>query len=166
MFMHQERLTRVWYLQDMDREIIIAAARSLNIMVYAPNEEIMEERSLCIVQRGVGAHLGRILGSNAFWGEDMLLSNPNLRQSCKARALTHLVVLTLKAGDLVRIAQTSPQAMAKMRWAQIKIAVRRGMQFLHQQVRELQRNSEVDLDAMDDTTRMNLYTDMLRSMCA
>jgi len=165
MFMHQERLARVWYLQDMDREIIICAARSLNILVYAPNEEVLEERSLFIVQRGVAAHRGRILGSNDFWGEDMILSNPNLRWSAKARSLTHCTVLTLKLTDLVRIAKDYPQAMVRLRWAQIKIAIQRGMQILVQRVKEMEQRQEVDLDSLDDEARVKLYTEILEDMC-
>merc|ERR1719188_2929712 len=79
MFLHQKWIGQVWYLKGMPSEVVVWAARHLTLMVYAPHEEVLPERTLFIVRHGVCASAGRILIGGDIWGQDMLISNEYLR---------------------------------------------------------------------------------------
>jgi len=162
MFMHQQWICRVWYLCDMNREIIVWAARNLALAVFAPNEEVLDERTLFIVQRGVCAYKGKILVSGDIWGEDMLLSNPFLREQCKARAMSHLAVLTLHIEDLFEVVVCFSEARARLRWAQIQIATHRGIVRIARKLRAMREQQGLSLWDLDEEERISLYQDILQ----
>jgi len=161
MFLHQRWIKKVWYLSDMNREIIIWAARNLSLMIYAPHEEIIEERTLFIVRRGVCAHRGRILTCGDIWGEDMLLSNDVLRDKNKARSLSYLSVLRLGIADLFDIVVSFPEAKARLRWAQVRIATQRGVVLVAQTLEKIKKSHNFDPTKISFDQLSRLYTDIL-----
>jgi len=161
MFIHENWIKQVWYLREMPKDLIVWAARSLHVKVYAPNEEVIGERTLWIVQRGLCAYRGRILATPEHWGDDMLLSNPRLRRSCKSRALSHLLVLSLQVEALVEISMLFPEAMNKLRWAQIQLAVRRGIMLIAMKLRELEA-AGVNPHSMSSSDRLKLMKRVLQ----
>lgn len=161
MFMHQRWISKVWYLRDMNREIIVWAARNLTLAVFAPGEEVLDERTLFIVQRGVCSYKGRILVSGDIWGEDMLLSNPFLREQCKERAMSHLAVLTLHIVDLFEVVVCFVEARARLRWAQIQIATMRGVIRIAKKLKAMKTRGLNTWD-MSEGERVTLYRDILQ----
>jgi len=161
-FMHKRWIAKVWYLRSMNHEIIVWAARHLTMAVYAPHEEVLNDRTLFIVQRGLCALKGKVLVSGDIWGEDMLLSNEFLRETEKARSLGYLSVLMLHVLDLVDIVANFPEARARLRWAQVQIALMRGVQLIAKFTRELEVTRGLKSDNMTDEQRMELFTDILQ----
>jgi len=164
MFMHQRWISKVWYLRDMNREIIVWAARNLALAVFAPNEEVLDERTLFILQRGVCAFKGKILVSGDIWGEDMLLSNPYLREQNKARAMSHLSVLTLHIVDLFEVVVCFSEARARLRWAQIQIALTRGIIRIAKKVKAMKEKKGLNTWDMTLDDRVHLYRDILQGL--
>lgn len=163
LYLHQQWLGKVWYLREMNREIIVWAARHLTVMVFAPDEEVLAERTLFMVRRGVCALEGRILVRGDVWGEDLLLVNEQLRNPYKARALNFLEVLMLYVVDLVDVVSTYPEARARLRWAQVKIAIVRGVKLIAKTMKELRRKGGLmDVSQLTDHQYMVLIADVLR----
>mmetsp|Transcript_114514 Transcript_114514/g.356630 ORF Transcript_114514/g.356630 Transcript_114514/m.356630 type:complete len:302 (+) Transcript_114514:886-1791(+) len=150
----------------MNREIIVWAARNLTLAVFAPGEEVLDERTLFIVQRGVCAYKGRILVSGDIWGEDMLLSNELLRETEKVRSLGYLSVLMLHVLDLVDIVAHFPEARARLRWAQVQIALMRGVQLIAKFTRELELTRGLKSESLTEEQRMKLFADILQGKFA
>eukprot|EP00929_Paragymnodinium_shiwhaense_P078018 TRINITY_DN40346_c0_g1_i1.p1 TRINITY_DN40346_c0_g1~~TRINITY_DN40346_c0_g1_i1.p1 ORF type:complete len:769 (+),score=85.96 TRINITY_DN40346_c0_g1_i1:55-2361(+) len=162
LFMHQKWITKVWYLRDMNHEVIVWAARHMSMAVFAPNEEVLNTRTLFIVRKGVAALYGKVLATGDVWGEDMLLSNDALRNPTKARSLSYLSVLMLHMIDLVEIVYTYPEARVRLRWAQVQIAIRRGVTRIAAVIKNLKTTAKLNEDAMTDDERMKLFAEILR----
>jgi len=138
-FMHKRWIRKAWYLRSMPYEMVVFLSRSLDSAVFSPNEWIITERTLCIIRRGVAALSGKILVSGDVWGEDMLLSNEVLRRKDPCRSLSYLSVLKLHISELVEIAQNFPEARARLRYAQVQIAMCRAVKLISEASKELQR---------------------------
>jgi len=164
LFVHQRWVRKVWYLRDMNREVIVWATRHLTVMVFAPNEEVYRERTLFIVRRGVAALDGRILVNGDIWGEDMLLSNPYLRELKRARSLSYLETLMLHITDLVDIISLFPEARQKLRWAQVRIAILRGVRRIATVLKEMSTREHLDPEDLTDDERMELYAEILQGV--
>eukprot|EP00929_Paragymnodinium_shiwhaense_P078023 TRINITY_DN40346_c0_g2_i2.p1 TRINITY_DN40346_c0_g2~~TRINITY_DN40346_c0_g2_i2.p1 ORF type:complete len:680 (+),score=54.50 TRINITY_DN40346_c0_g2_i2:61-2100(+) len=161
LLMHAKWITKVWYLRDMNHEVIVWAARHLSIAVFAPYEEVLNTRTLFIVRKGVAALSGKVLATGDIWGEDMLLSNENLRNQTKARSLSYLSVLMLHMVDLVEIVYTYPEARVRLRWAQVQIAIRRGVTRIASVIKQLKLNAKLNEEDMTDDERMMLFAEIL-----
>lgn len=161
MFLNKTWLQKVWYLRDMNRDILIWTARHLALMIYAPTEEILQERTLFIVRHGMVARRGRILSSGDIWGEDMLLSNDQLRDNNIPKALGYLSVLRLHIADLFDIVVSYPEAKARLRWAQVRIATIRGMIMLAKHIKALQADNSFRVNQLEESLRDRLYKTIL-----
>lgn len=60
-FMHETWIRKVWYLREMPFQLLTSLSRSLTLAAYCPDEEILAERTLCIIRRGVCALKGRVM---------------------------------------------------------------------------------------------------------
>lgn len=88
---------------DEERQSFITAiALNLNLEAYAPKELIIKQgeftEKMYIIQRGLVARLGRVLGAGRFFGEDVILHNS--RRNYFVRVLTYLDVYSLSKEDL------------------------------------------------------------------
>ena len=88
---------------DEERQMFITAiALNLNLEAYAPKELIIKTgeftEKMYIIQRGLVARLGRVLGAGRFFGEDVILHNS--RRNYFVRVLTYLDVYSLSKEDL------------------------------------------------------------------
>mmetsp|Transcript_118928 Transcript_118928/g.333086 ORF Transcript_118928/g.333086 Transcript_118928/m.333086 type:complete len:743 (-) Transcript_118928:92-2320(-) len=161
MYLHCSALKTIWYLRDLRKEVIIWAARHLSLELYAPEEDILAERTCFIIRRGVCCHNGRLLTSGAIWGEDMLLSNDFLRQHVQAKALSYLSVLRLHIDNLFDVVVSFSDAKESLRVAQVRIAMVRGMIRLSQTLRYLKEAFDFDFWQLDEGNRSRLYSDIL-----
>lgn len=126
-FVNREWIHKVWYLRDLNEDVVAWIARHIKAAVFSPNEQVLSRRALYIVKRGVCALAGKVMVRGSVWGEDMLLSNDALREHRTARALSYLEVLTLHIQDLWDIVMLHPEIRVKLRWAQVWIAMCRGL---------------------------------------
>lgn len=161
LYLHKCWLEKVWYLRDMNSEIVVWVARHLTIMVFSPGEEVIAERTLFIVRRGVATLEGRILVRGDVWGEDLLLSNRHLRSEGKARCLNYLEVLLMHVVDLIDIVTAFPEARARLRWAQVQIAIIRGVKLIAKSVKELRRNYSLDDSKLTEQQMQVLFKQIL-----
>eukprot|EP00971_Amphidinium_carterae_P304298 6047171-Amphidinium_carterae.2 len=51
MHLHKPWIDKVWYLRGLERDVVVVVARRLVMMVFAPREEVYNERTLFIVRR-------------------------------------------------------------------------------------------------------------------
>lgn len=137
MFVNQEWIDKVWYIRGLGEEVLAWIARHMKMNVFSPRERIAPIRALYIVKRGICALGGKIMIQGNVWGEDMLLSNPLLRENRTARALSYLEVLILHVQVLFDIVALYPEARAKLRWAQVIIATCRGIKTIARKWHEL-----------------------------
>jgi len=107
--------------------VVVVLARRLVMMVFAPREEVFNERTLFIVRRGLCIRKGRMLFNGDVWGEDMILSNPCLREQVRVLSVGYLEVVMLQYLDLDEALQDFPEDRQRLRTAQIKIALRHGV---------------------------------------
>eukprot|EP00971_Amphidinium_carterae_P319828 6357187-Amphidinium_carterae.1 len=68
-----------------------------------------------------------MLFNGDIWGEDMILSNPCLREQVRVLAVGYLEVVMLQYMDLDEALQDFPDDRKRLRTAQIKIALRHGI---------------------------------------
>merc|ERR1719399_1525812 len=115
------------------------------MMVFAPKEEVLNDRTLFMIRRGVCAMEGKVLVSGGIWGEDFLLANPNLRGRSKVRALNYLEVLMLSIHDLLPVVASFPEARAWLRWAQVRIAVMRAIRLIAKTVSSLESSGQLGI---------------------
>mmetsp|Transcript_114522 Transcript_114522/g.330846 ORF Transcript_114522/g.330846 Transcript_114522/m.330846 type:complete len:624 (+) Transcript_114522:85-1956(+) len=159
-FLHQDWLSKVWYLNSMPRRILVFLSRSLSLSAYIPDEDIFVERTLCIVRSGVASKAGKVLVGGDVWGEDFLLSNNALRNKDAVRSLSYLSVLSLHARDLFSIVSNFPEARRRLHWVCARLAMRRGVLQISRLVRK--RRGSIDMNSMTDGERLEFFKDALR----
>lgn len=158
---HHTWIDKVWYLRNMDHEIILGTARRMTLGVYSPYEEVLQDRTIFIVQRGIAALNGKVFIRGDVWGEDMVLSNRLLRENNRARSLTYLFVLTLNVMDLVEVVAPFSDARARLRWSQVQIAIRRSVLLIARTMIDLEKQG-YDTEGLDTEKRMELIGDILQ----
>jgi len=159
-FSNQQWIEKVWYLRDMPHDVIVFMSRQLKMAAYSPNEEVFSDRTLVIIRRGMCAVAGRFLVSGRIWGEDMLLSNKHLRFKHHAKSLSYSLLLMLHADDMSDIVVEFPDARARLRWAQVRIAMFRAIRKIAEVTRELKKSG--DGSPMSDAERLNFFEDVLQ----
>jgi len=64
--------------------------------------------------------------------------------------------------DLVDIISLFPEARQKLRWAQVSIAILRGVKRISTALKELSERGELNFDELSDEERMDFYADILQ----
>merc|ERR1712194_494289 len=98
-----------------------------------------------------------ILRPGDYWGADMLLNNDTLRQVEIARTLSYVNLLSLNAQDLSHVYENFPEARGTIRWAQVQLAIVRGVSKIAHVSNELQQKKQVSIDALSDCERMAMF---------
>merc|ERR1719428_2004489 len=65
----KEWTSRVWYLVDLETEALVETVRRMSRIIYTPDEEVYCGRALFIIQRGIAARNGRVMGKGQTFGE-------------------------------------------------------------------------------------------------
>lgn len=153
-------LSKVPYLQSLDQETLVAVARKLTPMLFAPNEAIEQQRALFVVRRGVCMHGGRVLVAGSVWGEDMIVSSASLRDSRTVRCLTYLEVLVLRYADL-KMSIQSEKSRSVIRWWQIRKALTSGVMRIASGVNQLPQREHEAFDHLPEEERQVLVARLL-----
>merc|ERR1719161_2523771 len=95
-------------------------------IIYTPNEEVFCGRALFIIQRGIAAPNGRVMGKGQTFGEDMIIQNPLLRDTADARALSYLELIFITGEKFDEVREMFPASEERIRRAQVRLVVRRG----------------------------------------
>ena len=133
LFLHADWVSKVWFFNTYDQQeqgpFITALATSVVARVFPPRETIIyegeETENMFIIQRGLIARLGRILGGGKFVGEDIILDSS--RRHYSAVSVTYVDCYILSKGSLRKILDTGkfPILKKQIRKAAIKLAFMR-----------------------------------------
>merc|ERR1719217_1079692 len=118
--------SRVWYLHDLESDALVEVARRMSPIVYTPHEEVPCGRALFIIQRGICARKGQVMGKDSVFGEDMIIENPFLRDTADARALSYLELIFITGEKFDEVREMFPASEERIRRAQVWLVVRRG----------------------------------------
>merc|ERR1712137_220199 len=165
MFVHGRWIENVPFLRSMDRESFISVARWFTMMVYAPKEDAYQDRTLFIIQRGIGARKGKILQTGDAWGEDMLLENDYLRDNSVTKALSYLHVLMLHNNDLRRMEAKFPEKTRRsLCWARLRLSLERGIPKVARAFTVLSKSKMGNkaIKELSDVKRGTMYNDIFR----
>lgn len=165
MFVHGRWIENVPFLRAMDRESFISVARWFHMMVFAPKEDARQDRTLFIIQRGIGARRGKILQTGDAWGEDMLLENDFLRDTSITKALSYLHVLMLQNSDLRRVEAKFPKETRRsLCWARLRLSLERGIPKVARAFGVLSKTStgQMALSQLTGDKRGAMYSDIFR----
>lgn len=135
-----EQITFFRAESEEERSLFIThIALTLKLEAYAPKELIIKTgeftEKMYIIQRGLVARLGRVLGAGRFFGEDVILHNS--RRNYFVRVLTYLDVYSLSKTDLEDILDNGdfPQTRRIIRQSAIRLALTREFCRIADQVR-------------------------------
>lgn len=140
--MCRSRLRKVHYLVDpqVEPEFMCSLAIKYTTSVYSRLERVACT-SLFVVERGVVAKRGRLGLAGACFGEDVILSNDDLRDVGDAIALTFVQAISLTQTDIFELLPDFPRAYHVVRRAALRIALVRALVKAAQIVRRAGFNS-------------------------
>jgi len=127
LFLYNSYLTKVSYLRQLGHDAKISVAQRFAMMVYAPGEDLSNETALFVIKHGICYSQGMVRRLGDIMGEDMILSNPHLRDMSAKRALSYLHVLELKQHHMFFIARHFPSEHRALQWAIVKLGLKKAM---------------------------------------
>lgn len=131
--MHQAWIEEIPFFRAEDAEerslFIASLAMALKPEAYAPKELIIKPGDptdkMYIVQRGLVARQGKVMGAGRFFGEDVIVHGS--RRAYSVRVLTYVDVMALARDDLETVLDGGdfPQTRRLIRMAAIRLALTR-----------------------------------------
>ena len=103
---------------------MVQVALSLKPAVFAPGERPSTGR-LYIIHRGIALYGGRMLTAGKVWGDDMLLTSPELRKPFVCTAMNYLEVFMIGCEAVMSIAEDFPESKTLIRKRQFFMSLRR-----------------------------------------
>ncbi|KDO27239.1 hypothetical protein SPRG_07488 [Saprolegnia parasitica CBS 223.65] len=148
---------------DEHVRFVTAITQKLRAELFPPNENIIHHGDptdkMYIVSKGIVARLGRVLGKGRFFGEDVILCHGV--RNYVVRTLTYVDAYSLSRDDLEAVLANGlfPFKAKKIRVAAAFLALRRLMQSMLHELREVRRTRAVPRDAEHAWMRRNLLGD-------
>ncbi|OQS07281.1 voltage-gated ion channel superfamily [Thraustotheca clavata] len=148
---------------DEHVRFVTAITQKLRAELYPPNENIIHHGDptdkMYIVSKGIVARLGRVLGKGRFFGEDVILCHGV--RNYVVRTLTFVDAYSLSRVDLEAVLAngTFPFKAKKIRVAAAFLAMRRLMQNMLHELREIRRSGPFHKEAEQAWMRKNLLGD-------
>ena len=130
--MSSATLNAVWYLADCGKDsadFIIDLALKLDRTCWAPKEKISAIQ-LNIIMRGVVAKAGNIMTEGSYWGEDIIITVPVLRDMRGVSTLSYVEVCSLSRNDLEESLEQFPEANDSIRKAAVLLATNRASKII------------------------------------
>jgi len=121
---NQSWLSKIWFLKQAPRTFLTELSMSLNAMVFAPGDT-PKVGFLYIVHRGIAIYRAKLITKGRVFGEDMILSSPQLRSNAQAKAMNYLEVYFTSRAELIYIARRYPRTAQAIRRAAVLLALRR-----------------------------------------
>jgi len=163
MVLHKETLDQVWYLRSLEDEAIVSIARRLRTAVFAPQEQLSGHRTLFMLKRGVCVRRSRVILKGHVWGEDMVLSNPHLREKWPAKAMSFVEVVMLTFADLTQAIKHLPEVINHIHKVRVKIAVQRGIVVVAQTIREMIAQDQWDHEEITEEAEKQIIEKVLQT---
>jgi len=131
--------TPVWWLEGAEPAFLQELSNFTLREAFAEGEVIphvtrkvgeggkeVDEWRLCLLVSGVANRAGSIITSGAYWG-DVILTNPLLRDSRAATAMSFCEVASLSRAGLDELSGKHPRSAAIIRQAALKLATKRAI---------------------------------------
>eukprot|EP00747_Dinoflagellata_sp_TGD_P115040 gnl/TRDRNA2_/TRDRNA2_172056_c1_seq1.p1 gnl/TRDRNA2_/TRDRNA2_172056_c1~~gnl/TRDRNA2_/TRDRNA2_172056_c1_seq1.p1 ORF type:complete len:281 (-),score=45.35 gnl/TRDRNA2_/TRDRNA2_172056_c1_seq1:326-1168(-) len=157
-WMYKSHLENIPYLKNLEPDVVVSLALHLETLSFAPQEQIMLIRTLCMVQRGIAARSGRVLTPGNHWGSDMILNDKMLVDRSWARSLAHLEVLTLNRHGLDQCTEKFPAFATRIRWTVVRMTFMRKVIQMSEVFRKMS-----EFPYLDDESRINLIVQVFQS---
>jgi len=132
----------VWFLRSVPTSVVIELAMHFKPDLFSPSEFVMDHQSLFVIRKGAALRRGKMLTRGSIFGEDMILVTDALRDSVCPRTLTFLEVMQLGIDGLRGVCTKFADFDARLRKAQIKLAVQRA--FVHDAARIKRRRERAE----------------------
>eukprot|EP01029_Cantina_marsupialis_P032359 TRINITY_DN97_c0_g3_i6.p1 TRINITY_DN97_c0_g3~~TRINITY_DN97_c0_g3_i6.p1 ORF type:complete len:869 (+),score=219.48 TRINITY_DN97_c0_g3_i6:225-2831(+) len=130
---HGAWISKVWFFNaeggNESQMFVPHIALKLQPVAFPPKENIIQmsepTETMYIVQRGLVAQLGKVLGTGKFFGEDMILHGA--KRHYQVTALTFVDLYRLTKKDMEEVLDTGlfPKTKKKIRKAAIRLSLRR-----------------------------------------
>ena len=140
LLINEEWSRRVWFLANVEAELLVCLTQMLSPMVLAPYE-LAPSGFLYVLHRGVMVTQAGVLVKGSTWGEDLILEDiePGLMRPTNARAMNYVEVFVCSYSTLRQALSTFPQATAHVRRCAVRLAMRRHFVLSAQRVLDEQR---------------------------
>jgi len=129
----QRWISRIWYFDTTDSVSLTEISQRLVPAVFSAGEKLVlrstfssSQSALFVIVRGVAGDGGKVHIKNSVIGDDLIISNPILRRSDTAVAVTVVEVMYLKSEHLDEIRSLCVPIDKRVRRAQVRWSVRRG----------------------------------------
>lgn len=116
-------INHIWFFKGTNVQFREDCAKHFAPSFFERREVIELRAKLCVVERGAVGRLGRILVPWGYWGEDMLIRMPMIRQDPSAMALTYTEIMTLSRDALSQILIDFPEEQIRFRRAAALMAL-------------------------------------------
>lgn len=157
--MSMRTLENVWYFSACEPELLRSLSERLQPLGFARAEKIYYEERINIVSKGAAARGGKILTVDCYWGEDMIVTSPALKDTRYASALTYVELTCVTREDLEDCLVHFPKTERKIRVTALKIAMQRAGQIIahHLQTRARAKQLSGALSKLDPSN--SLFTE-------
>lgn len=129
-------LFNVPYLADANILLIAKIEAELCGQIYPPLEQVEWQDALTTVSQGLAARCGKIYRKGCFWGEDFILTSPNLKVRRPANTLTYVELLTLNRLAFFALLVDFPEQTTVVRKVTRRYLLWGGVRFIARLVRE------------------------------
>ena len=141
------------YLNNANILLITKIEAELNNQIYPPLEQVEWTDALTTVSQGLAARCGKIYRKGCFWGEDFILSSPNLKIRRPANTLTYTELLTLNRLTFFALLVDFPEQTTIVRKVTRRYLLWGGVRFIAGLVRD---NNQTALDKLRLPTEEDL----------
>ena len=123
-------LENVWYFRSCEADMLRSLSEKLRPFGFARSERIYYEPRINIVTKGAAARGGKILTLDCYWGDDMIVTSEQLKDTRYASALTYLELTTISRSDLEDCLVHFPKSERVIRVTALKMAMQRAGQII------------------------------------
>jgi len=128
---------KVSWIDSFSKDATLDIVRGMVPMALSPGEHVTLRQSMVLVQKGIIGFKGKPVSRGEVLGQyNILLDTPTLIDRSAPKALTLAELLRLSKGVLTMVARRYPEADKRLRRAQVRTAVFRGIVYHAQRKRE------------------------------
>eukprot|EP00392_Amoebophrya_sp_AT5.2_P015976 g16204.t1 len=122
---HAVYMLRVTFLSNADRDFLAAICLALKPEAYAQGEPMGDAQVLYVMRAGVAMLNGCVFRVGGYWGEDVLLDNPELTVFYSGFAMTYVEASSISRKQLNDVLLKFPEQSLRIRRHKVSLAVQR-----------------------------------------
>jgi len=139
----------VSFLRGVGEEVVSDLVSFLEPEMYSPYEFVIDRSCVSVIRWGSCWWKVRLITRDAVIGEDMILSSTILKDPVRPKTLTYVELLSLSRADLGKLCAMFPHFNVRVRLAQVRMAVRRGVVAYAKRLKKAQdRKEQTDVSKM------------------